>query len=98
MPLLFLLHAIRALFDQFDGRVARRDLDRQRIVQQPFGQAANVVRVGGGEQEILPFLRQQLDDLADVVDEAHVEHAIGLIEHQHLDLGQIHAALLREIQ
>ena len=25
------------------------------------------------------------DDLPDVVDEAHVEHAVGLVEHQHLD-------------
>ena len=98
MPLLFLLHPVRPLFDQFDRRVARRDLDRLGIVQQPFGQAANVVRVGGGEQQVLPLLRQQLDDLADVVDEAHVEHAIGLVEHQHLDLGEIHAALLRKIE
>ena len=98
MPLLFLLHPVRALFDQFDRRIARRDLDRQGIVQQPLGQPANVVRVGGGEQQVLPLRRQQLDDLADVVDESHVEHAIGLIEHQHLHLGEIHAALLREIE
>ena len=59
---------------------------------------ADVVRVGGGEQQVLALRRQQLDDLADVVDEAHVEHAIGFIEHQHLHLGEIHAALLREVE
>ena len=31
-------------------------------------------------------LRRQLgDDPADVVDEAHVEHAVGFVEHEHLD-------------
>ena len=29
--------------------------------------------------------RQRRDDAADVVDEAHVQHAIGLVEHEHLD-------------
>ena len=29
--------------------------------------------------------RQRRDDLADVADEAHVEHAVGLVEHEHLD-------------
>ncbi len=44
------------------------------------------------------FWRQQLDDLANVVDEAHVEHAIGLVEHQHLHLGKIRGTLLRQIE
>ena len=26
-----------------------------------------------------------VDDPADVVDEAHVEHAVGFVEHEHLD-------------
>ena len=28
------------------------------------------------------------DDFADVVDEAHVEHAVGFVEHQELDLSR----------
>ena len=98
MTLLFFLHAIRALFDQFDRSVARCDLYGQRVVQQPFRQSADIVRIGGGEQQVLPLLRQQLDDLADVVDEAHVQHSIGLIEHQHLHLGEVSHALLCEIE
>ncbi len=77
------------------GALRGCDLYRQRVVQQPLRQSADVVGIGGGEQQILPLLRQQLDDFANVVDEAHVEHAIGLIEHQHLDLGEIRGALLR---
>ena len=98
VTLLFFLHAIRALFDQFDGRVARRNLNRQRIMQQPLRQAANVVRVGGGEQQVLALLRQQSNDLANVVDKAHVEHAIRFIEDENLNFRQIDHALLREIE
>ena len=31
-------------------------------------------------------LRQHRDDLADVVDEAHVEHAVGFVEDEDFDL------------
>ena len=84
MPFLFLLHPVCALFDQFDRRVARGDLHRQGIVQQALGQSADIVRIGGREQKILTFLRQQFDDPANVGNESHVEHAVGLIQHQNL--------------
>ena len=37
-------------------------------------------------------------DLADVVDEAHVEHAIALIQHQRVYLRQVDSALIQVIQ
>ena len=98
VPLVLLLHAIGALLDELDGCVARRDLNRQRIVQQALGERPDIVGIGRGEQQILALGRQQLDDAPDVRNEAHVEHSIGLIEHQNLHLGQIHCALLGEIE
>ncbi len=38
------------------------------------------------------------DDLSDVVDEAHVEHAIGFVENQHLDLVEAQRALIDQIE
>ena len=38
------------------------------------------------------------DDLPDVVDEAHVEHAVGFVEHQHFDAVQAQGVLLHEIE
>jgi hypothetical protein len=32
------------------------------------------------------------------VDEAHVEHAIGFVEHQDLDAGQVHVLLLVQVE
>ena len=50
------------------------------------GQAADVAVEGGGVHHRLALGRHGVDDRADVVDEAHVEHAVGLVEHQHLDV------------
>ena len=38
-------------------------------------------------------VRQQREDAADVADEAHVEHPVGLVEHEDLDLRQVDGAL-----
>ena len=40
------------------------------------------------------LLRQARDDLAHVVDEAHVEHAVGLVEHEDRDLVEPDMALV----
>ena len=42
-------------------------------------------------------LRQTPQHVADVLDEAEVEHAVGLVEHQHLHAAQVEHALLVEI-
>ena len=38
------------------------------------------------------------DDFPDVVDEAHVEHAVGFVEHEKLDLAEFQAVALHEIE
>ena len=42
-------------------------------------------RHGGGEEQRLAGERNQLADALDVGDEAHVEHAVGLVDDQELD-------------
>ncbi len=86
------------LLDALGGGVAGCDLDRHRVAQHARCKCADVLRVSGREHEVLPLARQQLQDLADGGDEAHVEHAIGLIEHQAAHLGQIEQPLLREVE
>ncbi len=44
------------------------------------------------------FCGQQTDDAADVVDEAHVQHAVGLVQHQDFDVAQVDRALLHVVQ
>jgi hypothetical protein len=39
------------------------------------------------------LFRHQRDDLLDVADEAHVEHAVGFVQHQDFHAGQVHGLL-----
>ncbi|MCG3189580.1 MAG: hypothetical protein LKCHEGNO_02048 [Burkholderiaceae bacterium] len=86
-------HRVHLLRHQLGRRVASRHLDQRRLVQQPVGQRLDVVAEGGREQQALLSLRQDREHLLDVVDEAHVEHAVGLVEHEHLHVAQVERAL-----
>jgi hypothetical protein len=78
------------LRDRLGRRVAARDFDQLRVVQQPVGEALDLVAEGGAEQQALLVLRHDGQHLLDVVDEAHVEHAVGLVEHEDLDAADVH--------
>ncbi len=43
-------------------------------------------------------LGQHCQHLFDVVDEAHVEHAVGFVQHQHLNLTQVQHTLLQQVE
>ncbi len=75
------------------GRRDHADLDGDRVVQDAVRQPADVLRHGGREEQRLALRRHLLEDAADVGQEAHVAHAVGLVQHQHLDLRQVDAAL-----
>ena len=67
---------------------------RHRIAQHVRGQIGDRPRHGRGEHQRLPLRRQLRDDFPDVVDEAHVEHAVGFVEHEELDAARDRSALL----
>ena len=55
-------------------------------------------RHGGREEQGLSLGGQFGDHFAYVVDESHVEHAIGLIQDEKLDIVQMNEALLHEVE
>ena len=73
---------VHALVDAIDRLARALDFDTFGIAQQVRGEGGDVRRHGGREQQRLALLRQQADDALDVVDEAHVEHAVGFVEHE----------------
>ena len=91
---------VHALGNGLGGRVAARDLDQRRRVEQLVGELLDLVRERRREEQVLPLggCRQQRHDPLDVGDEAHVEHAIGLVEHEDLDLRQVDALLLDVVE
>ena len=97
-PLAGLGHQVGALRHQLGGRVARGHVHLGRAVQQAVCQRADLGREGGREQQVLAFGRQLGDDAADIVDEAHVQHAVGFVQHEDLHAGQVDGALLHVVQ
>ena len=50
------------------------------------------------EEQRLPGEGHQLEDALDVGDEAHVEHAVGLVDHHDVDAGQHQLAALEMVE
>jgi hypothetical protein len=57
-------------------------LDRLRLEHVPRGQVAHAVRDRRREEDRLPAHRCLAQDRVDVVDEAHVEHPVRLVQHE----------------
>ena len=69
-------------------------VDGDRLAQEPPGQRHDRVGHRGREEHGLPLLRQHREDLLDVVEEAQVEHPVGLVEHQRPHAVQAQVRLL----
>ena len=91
---------VDALLDRFGRGVAARDLDELRLVQELVGELLDLGGERRREQQVLPLRggRHQRHDALDVGDEPHVEHAVGFVEHEDLDLRQVDAALLDVVE
>ena len=66
--------------------------------RQTPGQRTDLAVDGGREQQRLARSRRRGDDRLDVVDEAHVEHAVGFVEHEHRQVRQVDAAALQVVE
>ena len=66
--------------------------------RKPGGERPDLVREGGAEQQVLALARQDFEDAPDVADEAHVEHAVGLVEDEDLDARQVDRALAEVVE
>ena len=91
-------HRVDDVRDQVRGRVLRRDLHGNRVAQEGLGEDSDLVRQRGREQQVLLARGEQRDDPLHVGDEPHVEHAVGLVEDEDLDLPEIERALLHVIE
>ena len=67
-------------------------------VEDVCGELGDRRRHGGGEQQRLAVAPALRNDLPHVVDEAHVEHAVGLVEHEDRDLVEPDMALVAEVE
>ena len=98
LTLSFAIHRVNFLRDQFCSSVAARHFYHRRFVEQPIGQHLDLVGEGGGKQQVLPLPGQYSQDFFDVTNEAHVQHAVGFIQHQNFYMRQIQRLLLQVIK
>ena len=90
--------AAQELADGLGGRRLPRHLDPHRIVQEFLRDPGDLGGHGGGEEQRLPGEGHQLEDALDVGDEAHVEHAVGLVDDHDLHAGQHELAALEMVE
>ena len=66
--------------------------------RKPAASCLDVVVEGRREEQVLALRRQDGEDLADVPDEAHVEHPVGLVEDEDLDRREVGRALVHVVE
>jgi hypothetical protein len=86
------------LVDRFGRRVPGRHLDGRGVAQDGAGEPPDVVGERRREHEVLPAGREQRDDPLDIREEAHVEHPVGLIEDEDLDLTEVGHPLADQVE
>ena len=87
-----------ALDDVLGGRGRHRNRDFLRVAQKAVGQTLDLRRHGRREEQGLSQRRKGGDDPLDVGNEPHVEHAVGFVDHQDLDVVQQDAAALEMVE
>ena len=97
-PLVLGAHRMHDLGDARGGGGRTGHLHPCRRMQDLVGESLDVGGQGGRKQHGLALSGQGGQNLADVADEAHVQHAVGLVEHDDLQLLELHVALLQMVE
>ena len=88
MPLILVTHAVKMLLDRGGGGIGARHLDRHRALQVAAGQALDLGRKSGREQQRGALLGQVAQDALQVGQKADVQHAVRLVQHHVLHLTE----------
>ena len=73
------------------------DRNPNRIGECEAGDGIDLGWDGGGEEKGLPLFWAETDNGLHIVNEAHVEHAVDFVEHEHLQVIQAQGAFLQKI-
>src|SRR5699024_5370745 len=72
--------------------------DFLRVDQKSVDQALDLIGHGRRKEQGLANPGKQPNDAFDIRDEAHIEHAVGFVDHQDLDVRQKHLAAFEQIE
>ena len=89
------------LLDVLRGRTDSSDREEDVFLQEGLGEDLNLSGEGGREHQSLPVVNAGhvalLDDGPDLGLETHVQHSVGLVEDEVLDVGQRDLATVHEV-
>ena len=85
------------LIHRVGSALRRRDLHTRRVAHEVGYRTHGLLVQRGREEQGLAIVRRGPHDLAHIGKEPHVEHAIGLVKHEHLHLAQAAAPLAEEV-
>ena len=88
---------MHSLLDRGRRRLVGIDFDTYRVAEQLAGEARDRRVERRREQHRLALLRRARRNQFHVVDEPHVQHPVGFVEYEHLQLRQIDAAALEMV-
>ena len=97
LDLVHLVHLEEAVLHEGDGLRGRGHLVEDRVGQVALDQAVDGTVEGGGEEQRLVGLVEAAEHPLDLGHEAHVGHAVGLVEHQRLELVDRELAPVAEV-
>ena len=92
------LHEDHALLDALGGGRDRGDRDLGRVGQERVGQLAIAFGMVAEKNRVWRSFGSSVDDALQRMDEAEVEHLVGLVEDEDLDLAQAQRALVDEVE
>ena len=95
--LLALHHGHKALLHRVGRLAGAGNLDEHGVVQHRGHALLDVARDGGREQQGLARAGKPRHNLAHAGPKAHVEHAVGLVEHENLHVRQVDFLALHEV-
>jgi hypothetical protein len=90
-------HFVIPLLNRGNGELLLLDFDGFRLVRVTLDQVADRLGDSRREENGLSLIGRCGEDFFDVLAEAHVEHAIGLVENDHLDRAKLQGAALHVV-
>ena len=75
-----------------EGLVDGRHVDAHRLHQGVLREPVQLGRNGEREEQGLPGLGEQLEELPEIRGEPQCDHPVGLVQHHDLDVGEVEAA------
>ena len=95
--LVALLDEVQALVDAVHRAGHGVHLDEGGVVQDARRQLLDLLGHGGAEHQVLAHFGQLCDDLLHVMHKAHVQHPVGLVQHEDLDAAEIDEPLPHKV-